>query len=86
MDNISSRLTNSPFCEPLLFGLHVDCKQIGTICSNFQKMIECSIDAKEKNIEKRIKALKSALHVAEVELQLCKNNESLCKLQAAIIG
>ena len=52
IDDISSRLTNSPFCEPLLFNLHVDCKQIGTICSDFQKMIEYSIDAKEKNIEK----------------------------------
>lgn len=86
IDNISSKLTNSPFCEPLLYGLHVNCKQIGTICSDFQKMIECSIDAKEKNIEKQIKDLKSALHVAEVKLQLCKNNESSCKLQAAIIG
>lgn len=86
IDDISSRLTNSPFCEPLLFNLHVDCKQIGTICSDFQKMIEYSIDAKEKNIEKQIRDLKSALHVAEVKLQLCKNNESQCKLQAAIIG
>lgn len=87
IDGVSSKITNSPFCKPLLSGLFIDnCNQIGTICSDFQKMIEYSIDAKEKNIEKQIRDLKSALHVAEVKLQLCKNNESSCKLQAAIIG
>lgn len=85
-DNDTSPLHGYDFCYPLLFGYSGGYQQIGSIRSDFQSLVQCSMHAKEAEVKDVIKSLKQTLQIAKFELQQCKANESRCKLQAAIIG
>lgn len=85
-DNALSALHGYDFCYPLLHGFHYHCRQVGSICSDFQTLVECSMHAKEAEVKAAITTLKQSLQMAESDLQQCKDRESRCKLQAAIIG
>ena len=85
-NNAPSALHGYEFSYPILHGFHYPCRQVGSICSDFQSLVEHSMHTKEVEVKDVIKSLKKSLQIAESELQQCKANESKCKLQAAIIG